>query len=328
MQNSVRAFFARMQAAACEVRRTASMAGAAMLAALAVVLGCLSGCSPRREEAGYRVVTSFYPVYIMTLNITEGIDGVSVDNMAGQQTGCLHDYQLQNRDMQNLETADAFVINGAGMESFLDKVLEQLPELPVVDSSEGISLLYEEGHSHEGEENHGHEDEKPNVHIWVSISNYIQQVENITQALMELDTAHSDQYAANGAAYVEKLTAWRDKMHRELDDLPHREIVTFHEAFPYFAQEFDLHIAAVVNREPDSQPSARELADTIRLIRETGVQSVFAEPQYSESAAQIISQESRATLYLLDPGVTGEETPDAYLDAMEKNLEILKEALA
>ena len=145
---------------------------------------------------------------------------------------------------------------------------------------------------------------------------------------MELDTAHSAQYAANGAAYVEKLTALRDKMHRELDGLPHREIVTFHEAFPYFAQEFDLHIAAVVNREPDSQPSARELADTIRLIRETGVQSVFAEPQYSESAAQIISQESGATLYLLDPGVTGEETPDAYLDAMEKNLEILKEALA
>ena len=230
--------------------------------------------------------------------------------------------------MQNLETADAFVINGAGMESFLDKVLEQLPELPVVDSSQGISLLYEEGHSHEGEENHGHEDEEPNAHIWVSISNYIQQVENITQALMELDTAHSAQYAANGAAYVEKLTALRDKMHRELDGLPHREIVTFHEAFPYFAQEFDLHIAAVVNREPDSQPSARELADTIRLIRETGVQSVFAEPQYSESAAQIISQESGATLYLLDPGVTGEETPDAYLDAMEKNLEILKEALA
>ena len=96
------------------------------------------------------MVTSFYPVYIMALNITEGIDGVSVDNMAGQQTGCLHDYQLQNRDMQNLETADAFVINGAGMESFLSKVLEQLPELPVVDSSEGISLLYEEGHSHEG----------------------------------------------------------------------------------------------------------------------------------------------------------------------------------
>ena len=98
--------------------------------------------------------------------------------------------------------------------------------------------------------------------------------------------------------------------------------------FPYFAEEFNLHIAAVVNREPDSQPSARELADTIRLIRDTGVTAVFAEPQYSESAAQVISGESGATLYLLDPGVTGEEDPDAYLHAMEKNLEILKEALA
>lgn len=84
-------------------------------------------------------------------------------------------------------------------------------------------------------------------------------------------------------------------MHRELDGLPNRDIVTFHEAFPYFAEEFDLNIVEVVNREPDSQPSARELADTIRLIRETGVKSVFAEPQYSQSAAQVISKESGAT---------------------------------
>ena len=58
----------------------------ALLTALAMVLGCLSGCSPRREEAGFRVVTSFYPVYIMTLNITEGIEGVSPDSRRGAST--------------------------------------------------------------------------------------------------------------------------------------------------------------------------------------------------------------------------------------------------
>lgn len=287
----------------------------------------LAGCSPREEkESAFRIVTSFYPMYIITLNITQGMEDVSVSNMAGQQTGCLHDYQLQNKDMKNLETADAFVINGAGMESFLDKAMEQLPNLPVIDASEGIPLLgAEEVHDHEGE---GHEDEEVNAHVWVSISNCIQQVENVTSALEKLDPERAAQYRANGNAYKEKLSALRDEMHRELDDLPNRDIVTFHEAFPYFAEEFNLHIVAVVNREPDSQPSARELADAIRLIQSTGVKAVFAEPQYSESAAQVISNESGATLYLLDPAVTGEDDPDAYLNAMRGNLEVLKQALA
>lgn len=300
------------------------------LALIPAVLLCgFSGCAPRQEKkAEFQIVTSFYPMYIIALNVTQGIDGVEVSNMAGQQTGCLHDYQLQNKDMKNLETADAFIVNGAGMESFLDKVLEQLPSLPVINASEGIPLLVsgeEEVHDHEG---HDHEEEDYNAHVWVSISNCIQQVENVTQALEKLDSKRAAEYRKNGDAYIQKLSDLRDEMHRELDGLPNRDIVTFHEAFPYFAEEFNLNIVEVVNREPDSQPSARELADTIRLIRETGVKSVFAEPQYSQSAAQVISQESGATLYTLDPAVTGEENADAYLDAMRANLEELKQALA
>lgn len=300
------------------------------LALIPAILLCgFSGCAPRQEKkAEFQIVTSFYPMYIIALNVTQGIDGVEVSNMAGQQTGCLHDYQLQNKDMKNLETADAFIVNGAGMESFLDKVLEQLPSLPVINASEGIPLLVsgeEEVHDHEG---HDHEEEDYNAHVWVSISNCIQQVENVTKALEKLDSKRAAEYRKNGDAYIQKLSDLRDEMHRELDGLPNRDIVTFHEAFPYFAEEFNLNIVEVVNREPDSQPSARELADTIRLIRETGVKSVFAEPQYSQSAAQVISKESGATLYTLDPAVTGEENADAYLDAMRANLEVLKQALA
>ena len=117
-------------------------------------------------------------------------------------------------------------------------------------------------------------------------------------------------------------------MHAELDGAKQKNIITFHEAFPYFAKEFDLNIAAVVNREPDSQPSARELAETIRLIKRLGVRAVFAEPQYPQSAADIVAKESGATVYLLDPGVTGANDKNAYLDAMEQNLTVLKRALA
>lgn len=286
---------------------------AAAFAALFCLLTA-SGCTPRQaEEPRFRVVTSFYPIYIMALNIIDGVEGVQVDNMAGQQTGCLHDYQLQSKDMKNLERADVFVINGAGMESFLEKVTDQLPELTVVNAGEGVPIL-EEG----GEEN---------SHLWVSITNCIQQVKNISEGLAEADEQNAERYLANAQEYMAKLTLLRAKMHEELDDLPNRDIITFHEAFPYFAEEFGLNIVRVVNREPDSQPSARELAETIRLIRETGVKAVFAEPQYPQSAADIVAAESGAKVYILDPAVTGEETKDAYLNAMEQNLEVLKEAL-
>ena len=82
-----------------------------------------------------------------------------------------------------------------------------------------------------------------------------------------------------------------------------------------------------MNREPDSQPNAKELAETIRMIKESGVKAVFAEPQYPQSAADIVAAESGAKVYVLDPAVTGEDNRDAYLDAMEQNLEVLKEAL-
>ena len=281
----------------------------------AALLFVSAGCARRTQQnIRFRVVTSFYPLYIMALNITDGVPGIQVDNMAGQQAGCLHDYQLQSKDMKNIEQADVFVINGAGMENFMTKVTSQLPDLRVVNSSEGIPLLLDEN----GE---------ANPHIWVSITNYIKQVSNIAQGLEKADPESAAVYQKNAQEYMAKLSVLRDKMHEELSGITHRDIITFHEAFPYFAEEFDLHIARVVNREPDSQPSARELAETIRLIRGRGVKAVFAEPQYPKSAANIVADESGAAVYSLDPAVTGENSKNAYFDAMENNLKVLKQAL-
>lgn len=302
----------------------------ALLLSVSLLLGAAGCARPAKEEPRLRVVASFYPIYIMGLNITDGVPGVELSNMAGQQTGCLHDFQMQTDDMKNLESADAFLINGAGMESFLDKVVDELPDLMVIDSSTGIPLLEsgaEEGHHHsheDGEHGHDHED---NPHLWVSVDNCIQQVKNLAEGLAELDPDYADAYRQNADEYVGKLTALRDKMHEELSDLSTRDIITFHEAFPYFADEFDLHIVAVINREPESEPSARELADIIRLVRQTGVRALFVEPQYSRTAADIVQAETDAKVYVLDPGVSGEEDKDAYLNIMEQNLQTLLEAL-
>ena len=77
------------------------------------------------------VVTSFYPMYIATLNIVDGVEGVRLENLSEPQTGCLHDFQLTPEDMKLLSTADVFVINGGGIESFMSDVAKAYPKLDV-----------------------------------------------------------------------------------------------------------------------------------------------------------------------------------------------------
>ena len=158
----------------------------------------------------------------------------------------------------------------------------------------------------------------------------IAQVEAITSQLCEADPEHADAYRKNALDYVTKLTALREEMHKELDNLPHKDIVTFHEAFPYLAKEFKLNIISVIEREPGTEPTPHELEETVAKVNALPVKVLFTEPQYSPVAAQTIAGETGAKMYELDPVVTGEaneEAMDAYITAMKKNMEVLKEAL-
>ena len=289
-----------------------------LLASLCLLL---TGCGSTNTAGGgkdgsFHIVTSFYPMYVATINITQGVDGVTVTNMTKPQTGCLHDYQLMTEDMKTLEKADAFVINGAGMESFLDKVVEQQKNLKIIDASKGIELLKD--------------DDEENPHVWLSVTDAILQVKNIAEQLKAADPKHADAYEKNAAAYIKKLEALKAEMHAELDTVPNKDIVTFHEAFPYFAKEFGLNIISVVEREPGTEPTPAELQETIEQVKKLPVKVLFTEPQYSPSAAETIARETGAKIYTLDPVVTGEandQAINAYIDTMKKNMETLKTAL-
>lgn len=280
----------------------------------------LSGCGTNKAVSTpntktVTIAASFYPMYIMALNVAKDIPNVKVIDMTKPVTGCLHDYAVTPEDLGNLENARFLVVNGAGMESFMDKVTSQMPNLKIVDTSKGIPLIKGDG------------DEGDNPHLWVSISNAILQVKNIGEQLSALDPDNAAKYKANTDAYVKKLEAERDKMHQALDGIKNRNIITFHEAFPYFAKEFNLNIVGVIEREPGSEPSARELAESIDKIKELGVGALFAEPQYPATAADTISKETGARVYTLDPAVTGPMDADAYINIMDNNLKVLGEAL-
>jgi zinc transport system substrate-binding protein len=269
--------------------------------------------SGRAEAEPLRVVTSFYPVYVAALNVTEGVEGVELNNLTSPHIGCLHDYQLTAGDVRKLADADVLLANGAGMEPFLDKVASQSPDLRVVEVSEGIPLM------------------DGNSHVWVSFDGVRRQVNNIAAALGEAAPDKADAFRANAASYEAKLATLEERMRAALAPFAGTPIVTFHEAFPYFARDFNLEIVGVIEREPGAEPSARELADTIKLVRARGVKALFAEPQFSDKSARVIAAETGAGVHELDPVVTGPSDPEAargaWLAAMEKNLAVLQDAL-
>jgi len=279
-----------------------------------LALTLLSSCTKKQpsNDESTKIMATFYPLYIMLQNITEGADNVQISMLAPPNTGCLHDYQLTTKDMKALENCDILVANGAGMEDFLDKAI-QLKKDSLIIAGEGYPLV------------------EDNAHIWVSPKGAIYQVTKITEGLKQYDKANADLYQKNCDSYIAKLTELSDEMHQALDKYKGSSVITFHEAFPYFADEFNLNLVAVIERDAGTEPSAKELNDLIKLIKQSQAQNgkiaLFAEPQYSSSAAEVISNETGLSVGELDPAVTGIIDKNAYIDAMKNNISILENHL-
>ncbi len=278
----------------------------------------LAGCGAAAEEVS--VMATFYPVYILAENILDGVEGVRLSSMTPPATGCLHDYQLLTSDMKALAKAQALLVNGAGMESFLPDLAGQFPNLKIVDCSQGVALLAEE----EGEE---HDHGEYNAHIWLAPQNAIRMAENLRDGLSALLPDKAEQISANADKYIARLNALDAELREAIAALPKKKIVTFHEAFPYFAQAYGLEVVAVVALEPDEPISPRMLKQVIQKVKDAGCPPLFSEPQYENTALRTIAQETGAKVYELDPIVTGDGSPTAYEDAMRGNIEALREAL-
>lgn len=273
------------------------------------------------------IVTSFYPVWLITLNLTDGLQDITVRNLAAPVVGCLHDYQLQTADMKVLAEADALIVNGAGMEAFLPEITRAFPELPVIVASEGIELLSDSDAVQIGKA----EDDEVNSHIWLDPIRAIRMAENLADGLCELFPEYSETITANLEDYRNRLTVLDEQLRDGLRDLPRREIVTFHEAFPYFASAYDLEVVAVVNKEPGEVLTPAQMGELVREINRLGNPPLFVEPQYTDLSAETLSRETGSSVWSLDPVVTGPETDvplDYYEMVMLQNMKVLVEALA
>lgn len=288
---------------------------------LAILLGSLgltvcyvnSTAVTETSEDDFTVVTSFYPIYIACMNITDGIDGVQLENLSEPQTGCLHDFQMTPEDMKLLSTADAFVINGGGIESFMEEVAAEYPQLAVVTATEGFKLLAED-------------EEDVNAHAWMSVAYYRIMVNTIAQELAELDPEHADRYIANAAAYDDKLSALQEEQ-QELVQETAVPVILFHAAYAYVAMDYNLEAVYLLDLDEERQVSAGEVADVLEAIENDGVGIILAEELYGSSMGETVQTESDVAVLYLDPMTRGEYDKDSYLTAMQQNMDILREYL-
>ncbi len=291
------------------------------------------------EKQLQTIVTSFYPMYIATLNLTEGVEGIKVENLMNQQVGCPHDYQLTTGDMLKLEQADMLIINGGDMESYVEKVASTYKNLIIVDSSKNISLLEgsehthnhdheEEAHEHEedinNEEDDVHEHEAYNGHIWMDPTRYVLQLENITRELIANDSANEEKYEENLKAYKQRIrSVWNQ--YEKLASATKSQVIIFHDAMEYLMNSLGIEVAACIDIDGETTLSAGEIAEVIEEVKEHNIKILFIEAQFDTNIATSIAKETGAKVYVLDTMVSGEMTKDAYINSLSSNLAVLNE---
>lgn len=294
---------------------------------LVACIVAMSGCSQTAAPAGENIIAaSFYPVYIFTLNLVNGIEDVTVECMAEQAVGCLHDYTITAKDAKIINDATVLVINGAGMELFAEDIYDSADGLTVIDSSEGVTLLCGDSHADHDHE-HGDHSHEQNSHIWMSVDNAVIQVTNIKNGLIEKFPQYKEQIESNYTDYISRL----DLLAQEIDEasqyVTEKPVMTFHDAYAYLAEDMGFHIAGTVESGEGGEPSALELAQLSDEITEHNVKALFIEPHYSGSAAEILSRETGVSVYTLNPVIKGDAVLTAYEDIMRDNIESIVEAV-
>lgn len=261
------------------------------------------------DDGKFKIVTSFYPIYVMTLNITDGANNIELVNMADINTGCIHDYTLVAADMKKVENADVFIENGLGLESFIEKITNSNKKLQVINSSENISNLIQD-------------DDETNPHIWTSISNYMEQVENIQKALSKINPENSKIYETNAKEYINKLKELKSKYEGQLKG---KEAVSLNESFDYLAKEIGLNLTSIHTSHEENTMSAEMLKSIIEKMKSSDIKIIIVDENDNLKNAQTIAKETGAKIYKLDSALSGDFSKESYINSMNENLEKLKD---
>lgn len=270
--------------------------------------GAYMSAQKEDQRGDITVVTSFYPMYIAAANVIGDAENITLKNLSEPKTGCMHDYQLTPEDMKLLSKADIFIVNGGGIESFLSDVAVQYPDLRIVDASAEADLL------------------EDNAHAWMSVDDYGIQVQTISEGLSAVFPKIAQEFAENAGIYQDKLEILKAQQKQIAKAAAGVPVVTFHEAYDYLAKDYGFSVCYTLDLDEERQVSAQEVAELLARIKGNNVTMIFAEELYGSSMGDTVKKEASAEVYYLDTLVRGDYDKDSYINGMQENINILKEA--
>ncbi|QEZ90109.1 zinc ABC transporter, periplasmic substrate-binding protein [Aliarcobacter cibarius] len=245
-----------------------------------------------------------------------------------------HGFDPIAKDMAILSKTDLLISSGDLMEPWKNKIVSSLKiENKVFDMSKHVKLIEieEKNHNeHDHEKDHNH-NSNIDPHYWVSLNNYILMTKVITQLFIEKDPVNKDIYKENSDKYLQKIEALKIKYDTSLNSCKNKKILVNHNAFGYFADEYDVKQYSISGLTPESKPSAKVVSELIDLVKNEKINTVFFEEFASPKVAQTIAKAANVKIDTLRPAENiskiENEKGYGYLEIMEDNLEKLKFAM-
>ncbi len=310
---------------------------AALLVTLALVASLAAACggssaAPSAGDEKIRVVAT--TTVFADLAKQVGGDRVVVDSLvpAGAEP---HTFAPSPSDLRKISEADVILMNGLGLDDWLKPMAAEAKRKDAALVELGVDLP-DVTYLASGEEGSGAAPaaaapgETVNPHLWLDVAYAQKYVDRIADALAAARPADADAIRASAGAYRSKLADLDASIRARIGALPqdHRKIVSFHDAFPYFAVAYGLEIVGVVVPVPGQEPSASEVAALVDAIRAADVSAIFAEAQFTPKVADQIATETGAkvvaTLY---NDSLGAPPADTFTGMMEWDTDQVVEAL-
>lgn len=273
----------------------------------------------KTNESKLQVMSSFYPLHEFSQNVGKEKVDVKLLVPVGVEP---HDWEPTIKDVQQMQKSDLIVINGIGFESWVDKLHEMNYQGVIVDTSNGIIIknMNKESSVHEK-----YVDESGDPHIWLNPVFAKIQVQNIANAFSNSDPANRQYFQENAANYIDKLDLLDLKIRNELSGC-NRDFISFHRAFSYFADEYDLTQHTIISSyAPHTEPTAKTLENVINKAKQLNVKVIFTEETADPKTSQVIANEIGGKILVLSPLEIGNN--GTYISRMTENLNHLKEAL-
>ena len=284
--------------------------------------------------AEVNVLCTTAPVTLLAKAVIVGVDGYKVTTMLPAAIGCPHDYALTPQDMRKLAKADVIIINGLGMEDFLDGAIPRVNRKAlVVDSSKGVKGLLpfrdseeecsEHGHEHRHEHKHEH---AWNEHLFAAPGTAAELVRRIAEELSVKFPEDSVKFSANAKKYREALLNL-DKEYRAFGkSIPaeKRNIAVQHGIFDYLASALGLHVTEYLQPHTGSEPSAAQIREMTAHLKRHGASAILAEKNYPSKVTDLVSRETKIPVLTLSVQPESGATPEAFLKLHRDNLEAMK----